>query len=258
MRHALPALLLAATGGAFFLASGAVAGAAPGGVELGASGLLSATGLALLALAGALLAPAGVRAALGLAPGRAGAGTVVLLAVGVVGVCHLLDAAIRGLDLADQGSLAWLDQALARSEGWGLVAACAGVALAPGVGEELLFRGLLLRAFSAKLGLPAGVALSSLLFGAAHLDPVQGSAAAVLGVYLALVAAACGSTWPAIACHVLNNLVVVAGAALGAGAGEAAGALTPVAVVATGAGLAALVRLRRRGRDAAGVGPWEP
>jgi membrane protease YdiL (CAAX protease family) len=48
--------------------------------------------------------------------------------------------------------------------------------------------------------------VASLLFGAAHMDAVQGPMAALLGLYLGAITEWTGSIRPAIACHVANNL----------------------------------------------------
>jgi uncharacterized protein len=59
------------------------------------------------------------------------------------------------------------------------------ISLVGGLGEELLFRGLLQAVFSHWLGLPAGLILASLLFGLAHMiTPTYAVVAAVVGGYL--------------------------------------------------------------------------
>ena len=81
------------------------------------------------------------------------------------------------------------------------------VTLGPGLGEELLFRGLLLRSFLNGLSAPVAILLSSVLFGLIHLDALQGVGAGVIGLYLGIVAYRCQSIWPAVAAHALNNLI---------------------------------------------------
>ena len=79
------------------------------------------------------------------------------------------------------------------------------VGIAPGVCEELLFRGLLQRGLVRRCGAPAAVGIGALVFGAMHLEWVQGSAATLLGLYLGAVAFRAGSVRPAIFCHCCNN-----------------------------------------------------
>ena len=81
-------------------------------------------------------------------------------------------------------------------------------------------------------------------FGILHLDLAQGLGAGVLGVYLAAVALAARSTWAAIAAHIANNLMALAGAAWAAPETAASPLAIAMAFAATGVGLGALWRLR--------------
>lgn len=81
------------------------------------------------------------------------------------------------------------------------------VALGPGLGEELLFRGLLLRSFLNGLPVPLAILFSSILFGVIHLNALQGVGAGMIGLYLGVVAYRCQSIWPAVAAHALNNFI---------------------------------------------------
>lgn len=87
------------------------------------------------------------------------------------------------------------------------------VVLAP-LGEELLFRGLLLRGIWSRLGFGWGCALSSLAFGLAHLDPwftgiwPRSIALVLVGVGLALVYRRWGYA-TAVAAHATVNAVAV-------------------------------------------------
>jgi membrane protease YdiL (CAAX protease family) len=84
-----------------------------------------------------------------------------------------------------------------------------GVILAP-LFEEVIFRGFLLPAATARMGVAGGVGLTSTLFGLMHLnDPQAVPPLIVLGVLLAAARLLSGSLWPAIALHVLNNLAAV-------------------------------------------------
>ena len=82
------------------------------------------------------------------------------------------------------------------------------VALAP-LGEEILFRGFLYRAFAAKLGPFWGMALSGLLFGAAHLEWQVFPAFAVLGMVLVHLYRKSGDLWLCVATHVVFNALGV-------------------------------------------------
>jgi len=80
--------------------------------------------------------------------------------------------------------------------------------LAP-VGEELLFRGLLLPGLRAGHGTAVALVTSAALFGAVHLEPVSASLAAVVGIVLGLLALRTGSTLPPMALHFGFNFAPV-------------------------------------------------
>jgi len=88
----------------------------------------------------------------------------------------------------------------------GFIGLCAVIAVTPAIGEELLFRGLLLRSFRADMPGYFAAIYSSILFGAVHMDWAQGTSAALLGIYLAFAAMMTGSLLSAAIAHALNNL----------------------------------------------------
>lgn len=83
------------------------------------------------------------------------------------------------------------------------------VAIGAPVVEELFFRGLLLRGAERRWGTGWAVAVSSLIFGAVHLQPLQFPALVVVGVVFALLAVRTGRLGPAIWAHVGFNAVAV-------------------------------------------------
>lgn len=92
-------------------------------------------------------------------------------------------------------------------------AALIGLLVVIGVGaplvEELFFRGLLLRALGAWLGPVAAVVGSGILFGLAHLEPLQFAGLAAFGIVLGAVAWRVGRLGPTIAAHVSFNAAAV-------------------------------------------------
>ncbi|SRR6266498_569492 len=80
------------------------------------------------------------------------------------------------------------------------------VLLAPFV-EELVFRGFLFSAFRRKFGFWFGSLLVSLLFAVAHGQLNVGIDVFVLSMFLCYLRERTGSLWPAIALHMLKNLV---------------------------------------------------
>jgi membrane protease YdiL (CAAX protease family) len=96
-----------------------------------------------------------------------------------------------------------------------LFAACSLAELAlicalAGLGEELLFRGVLQTAFSNELGMPAGVALASLIFGLLHaLTPTYAMLATLLGIYLGVIWLLCDSLLVVSVAHGLYDFIAL-------------------------------------------------
>jgi len=235
---------------------GAVSALEPPILAFAASGALTAGLLAMLAFgvtalpgAAAREGPRGWARRLGLGPGRLSAGAVAILAAGTLALSQSLEAAIDLAGLGGQGALAAFERALVGVRGPLLGAAVLGLGLAPPVGEELFFRGLVQRGLERRLegrswAAPVAVGVAAVLFGAAHLDPIHAGAAVVLGLYLGSVAWVAGSVRASIACHTANNLVAVVGSAFAWNPVES----SPVVVAGglAGAGAALLVALRMR------------
>jgi membrane protease YdiL (CAAX protease family) len=78
------------------------------------------------------------------------------------------------------------------------------VIIAPIV-EEIFFRGFLFQGFRQRYGWVAGIAISSFIFAAAHLDPVAFIPTFILGAVLAYVYHRSNSVWPGIILHFLVN-----------------------------------------------------
>ena len=81
------------------------------------------------------------------------------------------------------------------------------VSLGPGMGEELFFRGLVLRSFGTSMPGYAAIVLSSVMFGLIHFDALQSPGAGLIGLYLGFLVLRTGSLWPAIVAHAVNNLI---------------------------------------------------
>jgi membrane protease YdiL (CAAX protease family) len=169
--------------------------------------------LALAALAGGLLSRRSLAARLGLGPSRVSGACLALLVLGTLGVSHGLDGLLELSGLRERSALVQFDAALAGAGGRAFWLALLGIGLAPGVGEELLCRGLVQKGIEPVLGPARAVVLAALVFGVLHGDPIHGASAAILGLYLGTVVVLAGSVRAAILCHTVNNLVVVTAAA---------------------------------------------
>ncbi|MFA6910133.1 MAG: type II CAAX endopeptidase family protein [Candidatus Cloacimonadaceae bacterium] len=78
------------------------------------------------------------------------------------------------------------------------------IAVAPGICEELMFRGFLIRFFE-KYGMKVSIVLSGLLFAAFHLDPFRFVPVLILGMILAYLTLRSGSIFNAMLLHTINN-----------------------------------------------------
>ncbi len=79
------------------------------------------------------------------------------------------------------------------------------MAVAPGVCEELAFRGFILSGFGHSARPAIAIVLSSIAFGVAHMVPQQVFNAALLGLVLGLIAVRSGSLLPGVLFHIIYN-----------------------------------------------------
>lgn len=236
-------VLLLALAGLLCGLAGGVASLALHDARLGlaADALGTSALLGFFAWAGAALTSESTRSRLGLGASRLTHRHLAVLSVGILALSHALATAVELWAPDRASSLVLFEQVLAGARGATLAALCVGLALAPGILEELFFRGYVQRGLEGRVGTPGAIVTAAALFGLMHGDPVHAAAAFVLGIYLGLAAALGGSVRAAIGCHVVNNLVAVLEAAwdtslapgglpgLAVGLGVAAGAAAWVA-----------------------------
>jgi membrane protease YdiL (CAAX protease family) len=79
------------------------------------------------------------------------------------------------------------------------------IGFAPGVCEELFFRGLVQRRLAAAWSPVAAIGVTSVLFAIMHIDPPAAMLALVLGIWFGFVAWRMGSTWPTMTAHASVN-----------------------------------------------------
>ncbi|HEV3167190.1 MAG TPA: CPBP family intramembrane glutamic endopeptidase [Isosphaeraceae bacterium] len=85
------------------------------------------------------------------------------------------------------------------------------ISISAGLGEEMLFRGLLQAAIARHLGLWVGLAVASLLFGLMHpITPAYVLLASLMGAYLGLIWCASGNLLVAVVAHALYDFLVLA------------------------------------------------
>jgi membrane protease YdiL (CAAX protease family) len=84
------------------------------------------------------------------------------------------------------------------------------ISIVGGLGEELLFRGLIQAALTNWLGVAAGIVIASLLFGLAHIiTPTYAVLAALIGVYLGWVWIAADNLLAPIVAHALYDFAAL-------------------------------------------------
>lgn len=159
--------------------------------------------LVLALLLGTTLGP--LRSALGLV--RPALVDVLLVTVGMVAVSTAAGALVSTLGLVDDGALAQLTAAFLAMPMAVRLMMVPFTALAPGVAEELFFRGWALGRGLKHLPRTPALVVSALAFGVMHVDPGHAVAASVMGLYLGVVTLRTGSVSLTIVAHVVNNTI---------------------------------------------------
>lgn len=207
-------------------------------------GLLAMAGastawILLVALLAARASPEPLRQRLGLvAPRLRHPSTWVVAMGGGLALSQAVDFALRLSGVGRGVSVEHMISILRPASGAWLALAVVVVGLGAGVAEELLFRGYVQRRLVARFGAVAGVAGAAALFALAHFDPQHSAFAFVFGLYLGSIAVWTGSTWPAIAIHVVNNAASVL--LVASGLDDAAMDAPPLVLVGLVTGLAGL------------------
>ena len=154
-------------------------------------------------------APEGAAARLGLARGRASAmrtGAIALALAGTIGVqwaaSLFVDAAFG--QPSEQMRAMW--RMLSTPTGASALAIGLLISVVPGVCEEVVFRGLLLRGLVRHRSALVSIAIAGSLFALAHGELQYAAAVLPLGLWLSFLAWRTGSIRLSIACHAANNL----------------------------------------------------
>jgi membrane protease YdiL (CAAX protease family) len=170
-------------------------------IGLGLLGQLTMLGAALAA---AWLSPEPLASRLGLVSPRLSTGKIAVLLVGtLVPFAVGIGAAYSLAEVIDPDpSVAAMYENLTLD--WA-IPFLLFISLAPGIAEELLFRGYAQRRLLARWSPWLAIGLTSVVFALFHVTPHAVSFAFPLGIWLGLIAWRTGSTWPGIACHALVN-----------------------------------------------------
>ena len=118
----------------------------------------------------------------------------------------LVDALDSWLRLSSETSIDRLQQVAVDPA---LALSLAGVALAPAICEEILFRGVLARGLATRFVPAAAVVTSAIVFSAFHLSAIQAVPTLLLGLVYGYMALAARSCIPTIIAHLVNNAVAI-------------------------------------------------
>ncbi len=177
----------------------------PQAILIGASGVM--VGFGVLAVFAASLSRHPIHETLRLAKPAEDAGVIVLAIVGVLSLQTAFIAADELGWLPESSVLQDLSAKLSSLSGPERLWAILVIGIAPGIFEELLFRGYIQTGFRRRWGPWVGSFLAAVLFGICHLDLTQGMFAALMGWYLGLLTERTNSLWPAVLCHATNNTI---------------------------------------------------
>lgn len=164
----------------------------------------AALALVAMAVVPAILSPEPVKRRLGMVPSKFSAGGYLLLMVASivplaisVGLVYLLTLVITPDPWAE---LLYKQMTI----GWA-VPFVLYIALAPGISEELLFRGYIQRRLLQRWSPWTAILVTSLIFGIFHVMPHSVVLGFVIGIWLGVLAWRTGSVYPGICCHAFIN-----------------------------------------------------
>jgi membrane protease YdiL (CAAX protease family) len=127
--------------------------------------------------------------------------------LGLVALTSALDSLVQLVGLAEVGRLAEYRSEIGSLDIGERALLAALLGFGAGIAEELFFRGFMLTRLELAHGPWIALAITSIVFGLFHWDVVHTPLAALMGVYLGLIVLFTGSLVPAIAAHIINNII---------------------------------------------------
>lgn len=149
------------------------------------------------------LTPARLR----LIPGREGGRDLAMIMLGVLSLGQALDSLTVIAGLSERGTMEAIRRALTGTSGLELFSAVVVIGPLAGTAEEIFFRGYMQSLLRERWRPAVAVVVTSAAFGLLHLDWVHAPLAFALALYLGFVTELTGSALPAVAAHVVNNVV---------------------------------------------------
>jgi membrane protease YdiL (CAAX protease family) len=142
-----------------------------------------------------------------LVPGRETGDQLVAMILGTLALGQVLDSATLLAGLANRGAMAAIRRAIESATGSELFAAVVVIGVLAGSAEEMFFRGYMQARLRERWPPMAAVVTTGVAFGLLHLEWLHASLALVLGLWLGFITERSGSALPAVAAHVINNVV---------------------------------------------------
>jgi membrane protease YdiL (CAAX protease family) len=181
-------------------------------------------GLLLVCLALALATAQGLRDGrspvqrLGLTRSAGTLGGAAAATAGVLGLSVACGALTEVLGVYSGDTMDRMEEAFRSPTSAQLLVALGTVGVVPGVADEIFFRGFMLEGLIESWGRWPAIVGSAAAFGLIHVEPVQASAAFVVGVFLGWCAKRLGSIRPTMFAHAVNNAAFLILAAWDSGA----------------------------------------
>ncbi len=142
-----------------------------------------------------------------LVPGRETGDQLAAMILGTLALGQALDSATMLAGLGNRGAMAIIRRALEGTAGSELFAAVVVIGILAGSAEEVFFRGYMQTRLGERWPAAVAVVVTSLAFGLLHLEWIHAALAVGLGLWLGFITARAGSALPAMAAHVINNVV---------------------------------------------------
>jgi membrane protease YdiL (CAAX protease family) len=150
-----------------------------------------------------------------LSPGREKGRDLAVMIVGMLALGQALDSLTTLAGLGQRGAFWDARQMLAGAAGGELFMAVLVVGLLAGSAEELFFRAFMQTRLRARWPPVGAVLATSACFGLMHIEWLHALLAFVLALYLGFITELSGSALPAVAAHVVNNVLFTLLTALG-------------------------------------------
>jgi membrane protease YdiL (CAAX protease family) len=150
-----------------------------------------------------------------LMPGRETGRDLALMIVGMLALGQALDSLTVLVGLGRHGALWDARRTLAGAAGEDLFLAVLVIGPLAGAAEEIFFRGFMQTRLRARWSPRWAVVATSACFAIMHIEWLHALLAFALGLYLGFITELAGSALPAVASHVVNNMLFTLVTALG-------------------------------------------